>query len=952
VGALPPFGRATRVADERGEVWWFEAADAPVVRRLVALGEVGVGGFEAWGEEDGGARVWARRSVPRETAEARRAMGWRAALEALRLVAAALAACERASLFPGEIHPSSIALAPRVWIEAEAAVSALVGGEPPPTRARVGRFTPPEQAAGAAWDAAANRYVLGLLAYRWVTGAHPFEGEGLRQSLAGQALGAPPFEPEVLARTRPGVQALILSLLAPDPNARPRDAAAIVKRCDDLLEDRPRIPVAVAPPPSPPAPPARPRPAAPARRPPRALRVAALVVLLAAVAAAAVPPAPTPAPSLPPVRSLTGTRASSCAPCHAREVAEWTRSVMAHAARSPLFGALESVVEEQVGQERACPHGAGVLRPAGSFACRSADEGLAVTGAGGERWCVHCHAPAARAGDVPAWSATGSRSDRSPLIDLLSPEGLDGITCTTCHEAIGPVDVHARAQRRGAYEGNATWTSPFTGEVFSFRPEDATGLSGISNSGYALDPASFLAEGGAPHRLPSDAARAYARSSEACGACHDVRLFGTDVLGGAARGEHFKRLRNAYSEWRDWARTQASQGRAAPTCQGCHMSLYPGVCAEGGDGGAGCARGTHFEAHAPGDFPRALVAPSSVAPAAVAVHTFASVDFPLTRDLPAAFVDDPGRDAFGLPLGLRARRDLLLAHALALSLGAPAREGGRLLVPVQIENVGAGHRVPAGFSQEREIWVELTVRDAGGGTVYQVGHVERGDEDLHDKVFLRVNTDDAVRDRRGRPLGVFGADVADGPDVPRWSPPPGGGATSFRGQGLVNLQNGFFRCVRCIGVIDARGACQPGPGQGVTRADRFADGVYDLDTGRCESNLDGTAALFETYFPVGALDASRGVVRAPDAILDTRSAPPGVPLTYTYALDPGAAEGPFQIEARLLFRAFPPYLIRSFAAYETEMDARGLRPSGPQVDLEMLRRLEVVELARAEVRAP
>ena len=142
-----------------------------------------------------------------------------------------------------------------------------------------------------------------------------------------------------------------------------------------------------------------------------------------------------------------------------------------------------------------------------------------------------------------------------------------------------------------------------------------------------------------------------------------------------------------------------------------------------------------------------------------------------------------------------------------------------------------------------------------------------------------------MTDPRGRPLGVFGADVADGPDVPRWSPPPGSGATTFRGRGLVNLQNGFLRCVRCIGVIDARGRLPAaGPGQGRTRADRFADGDYDLDTGACRSNLEGGRALLETYFPVGALDASRGVAKAPDAIVDTRSAPPGVPLTYVYEL--------------------------------------------------------------------
>jgi hypothetical protein len=273
-----------------------------------------------------------------------------------------------------------------------------------------------------------------------------------------------------------------------------------------------------------------------------------------------------------------------------------------------------------------------------------------------------------------------------------------------------------------------------------------------------------------------------------------------------------------------------------------------------------------------------------------------------------------------------------------------------LEVPVVIENVGAGHRVPAGFSQEREVWVELTVTDAAGRIIYRVGHVDAPDEDLHDKVFLRINVGDEEVDARGRPLGVFGADVTDGPDVPRWSPPAGTpGATTFRGRGLVNLQNGFLRCVRCVGVI-VGGACLPASGQEATRAARFADGDYDIETGECRSNLEGDRALLETYFPVGALDAQRGVAKAPDAIVDTRSAPPGVPLRYVYVIPARGARGPIQIQARLLFRAFPPYLIRAFAAYEEARNARGERPRGPQVDLDMLRRVDVVELARVEER--
>jgi hypothetical protein len=263
---------------------------------------------------------------------------------------------------------------------------------------------------------------------------------------------------------------------------------------------------------------------------------------------------------------------------------------------------------------------------------------------------------------------------------------------------------------------------------------------------------------------------------------------------------------------------------------------------------------------------------------------------------------------------------------------------------VVVENVGAGHKVPAGFSQEREIWVHLTVTDARGAVVYEVGRVDRDDEDLHDKVFLRVTTEDGAFDRRGRPLGLFGADVADGPDVPRWD-------DDRYGRGLINFQNGFLRCVRCIGEIDAQGRCQPGPGQETRRADRYEDGDYDLDTGECRSNLRGEAAFFETYFPVGALDASRGVVKAPDAIIDSRSLPPGEPVRHVYQLEVAGA-GPYTVEARLLFRAFPPYLLRAFIDHERAQERRGKRPGGPLIDDRALDRLEVIELARARVVVP
>ncbi|AKV01864.1 Serine/threonine-protein kinase PknA [Labilithrix luteola] len=971
-------GRAVRFGceGESGELWALPRAMESVAKRLATLGAKGLGGFDAgWGDDDEGAFV-VRRAVSQTVASLPKGerLEGTLALANVRDVARALEAAERAGIFPGAIGPASIALAGagRAWVLADGWVRALVGDAPvsggasshPARGGGASKWTPPAQASGAPWDNAANRYVLGLVAYRLIAGDHPFSGLGLRGALEGSA--PPPFEDAIAGALRPGVQSFVLSLLDPEASQRPSSAGEIAQRCDELLRgDRPssspivsvygaqksaaqRI-----------AKPNRAQvPIGGARRlwawAPVAGGLGVLVATLLASGAESKPAARENVVS--DRRPLAVTNAESCAPCHARQVAEWSRSVMAHSVKSPLFGALESLVEEQVGRDAQCPNGAGILRRAGSGdVCRDERSGIAVTGSGGEHWCVNCHAAGDNLGGaMPAWSAVStSGASRKPLRDLLSPQAMEGISCAVCHQTIGP------AHEGGRYQGNASWTSFTTGAVFRMRPEDARGVRGIANSGYLLEPSAFLRTSlgsgnlGDPivHAAMPSSAKSYLASSEFCGACHDVRLFGTDALGVRDRAEPFKRLRNAYSEWRSWADAEKVAGRRAATCQDCHMSLYPGVCVRDGEGKSGaregCPSGFHFEARAPGELPRAPASTSSHELRPASVHYFTSVDVPLADEFPAAWASDPNLDSLGLPRGLENRREQLLRHTFRFALGRAVRSAGRVQIPLEIENVGAGHRVPAGFSQEREIWVELTVTDARGQTVYEVGRLDSDEADLKDKTFARIRTDDSNVDRRGRPLGVFGANVLDGPDVPRWDPNPILGGTTFRGRGLVNMQNGFLRCVRCIGTIDAEGRCQPGPGQGITRADRFEDGDYDADTGECRSNLTGRNAFFETYFPVGALDADRGIAKAPDAIIDTRSAPPGAVLRYTYDLEASGRPGPLRVSARLRFRPFPPFLLRAFAAYESRKAAEGLRPSGAQLEARMLRKNRPIDLADA-----
>jgi hypothetical protein len=1007
--ALESIGRARRFELAQGRELW-RLPDETNASELLELGSLGLGGFVEGGRDE--QSVWLIRAAgkdslgewlaAREQAGASKGEDVPAIVAIVLALARRLANAEARNLYPGPLGPRNAWLGDGVWLDAEPQVRERVGAELAPHgsgSASLSRdWLTPEGAAGKPETAGSNRWRLGLILYRALAGHGPFAGLGLRSAIDQLARGVPPLPDAVAAGLPPGLHALLLRMLDHDATRRPESAAAIVRALEEFSTDKPRpeparhddwhlaareaVSARRAAVRAEAAPIAAPKPS-PERRPlPFARVLGPLAVIGIGVGLGAwllsLPRTPGPDPRSPAERGevTVGTRApldsehtspDDCATCHPRQTAEWKRSVMGHSAKSPLFQGLEILIEEQVGRSNDCPGGAGILRTADPrTACRNPDSDLPITGSGGALWCVNCHTPRENLAEVlPAWNGTSfDASTRKPLRDLQPASTTEGIDCGFCHQVHGP--VAPGNERLGRYEGNPTWFSNLTGNVFPMRPEDRGGLFGIANSGYFLDPGELLVQfqGGGEnvpgdvHRRPSAEARAYLQSSQFCGACHDVRLFGSDAIATPTKGEHFRRLRNAYSEWVEWAALERRAGREPADCQDCHMSSFPGVCVAGDPPpdppGAvvasalrrGCPPGTHFESRAPGERPELRVASGSPERSSVTTHYFSGVDVPLTPEFDAGWIDQPTLDAAGIPLGAEQRRDLLLGRSFRFELGEVRLAETTLEVPIEIENTGAGHKIPAGFSQEREFWVHLRITDARGRLVYEVGRVDRGDEDLRDKLFLRVNVDDRIRDGAGRPLGVFGADVVDGPDVPQWQALPGSENTEFRGRGLINFQNGFLRCVQCIGFIDSEGRCQPANDvQAATRAGRFIDGEFDDDTGECRSNLFGREALYETYFPVGALDATRGVTKGPDAIIDERSAPPYVTQRWTYALGlGGGVSGPLKIEARLMFRAFPPFLIRAFAEYERLQNARGLRPSGPLVTTAMLDKLEAVEI--------
>ncbi|MEO6418490.1 MAG: hypothetical protein ABIP39_03745, partial [Polyangiaceae bacterium] len=161
---LDPVGRAKRFVCDDGELWIFSEADERVAKRLVQLGQANVGGFFASGHDERG--TWLVRRVASRRLDGSRGekIPWKKALEIVRTIAGALEACEKSALFPGPLRQSDVVLEPAIFLAADALVRAIAGevGEPThPSTAPSPKWTPPEQAGGASWDNAANRYVLG-----------------------------------------------------------------------------------------------------------------------------------------------------------------------------------------------------------------------------------------------------------------------------------------------------------------------------------------------------------------------------------------------------------------------------------------------------------------------------------------------------------------------------------------------------------------------------------------------------------------------------------------------------------------------------------------------------------------------------------------------------------------------------------------------------------------------
>lgn len=439
------------------------------------------------------------------------------------------------------------------------------------------------------------------------------------------------------------------------------------------------------------------------------------------------------------------------------------------------------------------------------LAAREMSNGLIAPNGAQPNFCVKCHSPI---GDY-----LGELSDFSPnevpgpAVAQLSDLAQEGITCDFCHTVTGP------------------------------NLEESIEGDGIANLALRFTP-------GGTKRGPIDdpvqstyhlaASTDYLASSEFCGACHDVRLEKPDLVGGHGT----QRIENLFTEWAQsaFAFPVNRYGRVI-SCQDCHMSLFPDA--------------------EPGTYPEATIAAGGLPGRRHAIHAFTSVSIPLIDDPRFPNVTSDEVDAFGVPVGQEQRRTRMLRAACTLTLeGTPrmlARTRETIPIRVVVTNVGAGHRVPAGFSQERQVWLHVVVRD-DAGKIYESGYlVDRPHPEMGEPApDGRLHDEDLDDHRREIDLGDWSVQAEEGPDRDQ---------RPAAKLGLVNFQNAFLAI---------------GPG------------------GEHEEILNPLAA---------------------DGIDNQRSLVPGVArrVEYDVPWPERPISGKIQIDVRLRYRSFPPYLMRALA---------------------------------------
>lgn len=292
-----------------------------------------------------------------------------------------------------------------------------------------------------------------------------------------------------------------------------------------------------------------------------------------------------------------------------------------------------------------------------------ANEDLLRHGVEQGRFCEGCHAPNELiAGRVTKLAAVAP-----------GPASADGVSCLACHAA-----VHADPA-----EGNGALTLRVAG--LGDDPPDLALLAA---------PRDHAARWGSPET------KALIGKSELCAACH------TEIYDGSmSKAKSPQDVQSTYAEWK--ASWYAEQG---VTCQDCHMAPDPAAQVLALRAG---------KVEKPERYSHAFVGANYLMFDTSLGETLTFLRGGVTPGL-------TGAEADAAIEAQRRATSALLRAAAGLELRAARPEGDGLRLEIAVQNLGAGHNLPTGVSDQKHMWLEVEVQDAGGAVIFRSGRFDAG----------------------------------------------------------------------------------------------------------------------------------------------------------------------------------------------------------------------------------
>ena len=376
--------------------------------------------------------------------------------------------------------------------------------------------------------------------------------------------------------------------------------------------------------------------------------------------------------------------ANTCGVCHPKHYKEWAVSQHAYAQISPIYLSLNNKINKL------------------------------SNGSNGD-FCLRCHSPVgANLGE----SSFMSNLDRHPA-------SREGITCVVCHR----IDraYNKASGRLALVEGGLT--DPV------FGPEGNSELKAVLET---PEKYRVVTDPDQPGRQIHAEAKLFQniQSSTFCGTCHDVTLF------------NGFRLEEAFSEYR--VSPAAAKGI---TCQDCHMGKIQGKVSGYEEG------------------PAAVVGDVPTKNRKITSHLFSGPDYPVVHpgifphnqeaaafktlrqwlqfkhkegwgtdefednkpddyEFPDAWasIDDRydarliiNKQEESLAWAKEKRMEVLQNGFVLGDIVTDRADNGGITFRVQVKNATDGHNVPTGFTGERLVWLDVTVKDAEGAVVFRSG---------------------------------------------------------------------------------------------------------------------------------------------------------------------------------------------------------------------------------------